>query len=611
MMKKLLTKDTLILAVLFVAMLAWGPIYQKFFPAPPAKITITPSAASTQSVDNAVASEPVPAPLSTHTPGVAAETVNSSVVAELRQAVKAPREPETVVELTNGFVRLMVSSYGAGIKMAELPAYAITKDNSAPVMLDFAKNPALAYRGLTGLDETSDFTITVISNGTGARLEATSPDGIRMNRTLQLGSRYTVIVVDEFTNTSGATLALPAYSLTLGSMGMLPGETKMTGMNFLGIDTLYSIPGDNVRHWSSKAWFSDELTLADYFEEGPRRGKGCVGRPAMTKMLPLSVTERITSDMTWVAVKNKFFVQILHPKTNAIGCDLIVEREKGKTESPESPGTWEGAAIPGQVAATMNFAGRPLAAGERTRQEYSYYVGPKEISSIVPLGLHMKNVMEFGMFRWFCEILLWSLNKLYWLIPNYGVAIILLTLLVRILFWPLTHKGTESMKRLQELQPQIKELQAKYKDKPQTLHAETMALYKTNKVNPLGGCLPMLVQIPVFFALFSVLRSAVELRFAHFLWVKDLSTAENLLVGISPIPINLLPLVMTVTQIWQQKLTPAAGDPMQQKMMMWMMPLMMLMFLYSMPSGLVLYWTANQVMMIIQLKWQHRAKQAK
>jgi YidC/Oxa1 family membrane protein insertase len=164
------------------------------------------------------------------------------------------------------------------------------------------------------------------------------------------------------------------------------------------------------------------------------------------------------------------------------------------------------------------------------------------------------------------------------------------------------------MKRLQELQPQIKELQAKYKDKPQTLHAETMALYKTHKVNPLGGCLPMLVQIPVFFALFSILRSAVELRFAPFLWVQDLSSAENLFPGLLPIQINLLPFLMAATQIWQTKLTPATGDPLQQKMMLWMMPIMMLMFLYTMPSGLVLYWTANQTMMIIQLMWQHRSK---
>ena len=601
-MKKFLTKDTLILVALFTAMLAWGPLYQKFFPAPPAKITLPPGPGITNASPAAVAEKVAEAlPLAPVAP---------PLVPELRGAAAAPRAPEEVVELTNGMVRLTLSSYGASVKRAELPAFAISVNSQDPVTLDFEKAPALTYRGLTGLDETGDFTITVLSNGTAARLEATTPSGLRLTRSIHLGPRYEVMVMDEFTHSGNETQALPPHSLSVGSMAMLPGETKMTGMDFLGIDTLFTSNKNTVRHWSSKAWFSDELTLVDFFDEAPRKGKGCVGRPAMTKMLPLSVSEHVTGDMAWVAVRNKFFVQILHPKAGAVGCDLIVEREAGKAETPDTPSTWEGAAIPSRVAAALQFPGQTLAAGDTFRRECSYYVGPKEIASLAPMGLQKKNVMDFGMFRWFCEILLWSLNKLYWLIPNYGVAIILLTLIVRILFWPLTHKGTESMKRLQELQPQIKELQAKYKDKPQTLHAETMALYKTHKVNPLGGCLPMLVQIPVFFALFSVLRSGVELRFAPFLWVQDLSTAENLFANVLPIPLNLLPLLMTVTQIWQQKLTPAAGDPMQQKMMMWMMPIMMLMFLYSMPSGLVLYWTANQVMMIIQLMWQHRAKKA-
>jgi YidC/Oxa1 family membrane protein insertase len=597
-MKKFLTKDTLILVALFTAMLAWGPLYQKFFPAPPTKLP-TPAVAG---VTNApAANTSAVAPVTSVAPVV-------PVVPELKQAVTVPREPEAVVELTNGLVRLTLSSYGASVKRAELPSFAISVDNKAPVILDFEKAPALTYRGLAGLDETSDFAITVLSNGTAARLEATTPAGLRLTRHIELGASYEVKVMDELTNASREPQTLPPHSLSVGSMGMLPGETTMTGLDFLGIDTLFTSGENTVRHWTSKAWFSDELTLVDFFDEVPRRGKGCVGRAAMSKMLPLSISEHITRDMAWVAVRNKFFVQILNPKTGATGCDLIVEREVGKSETPDNPSTWQEAAIPSRVAAALHFSGQTLANGETFKRECSYYIGPKEIDSLAPMGLQKKKVMDFGMFRWFCEILLWSLNILYWLIPNYGVAIILLTLIVRILFWPLTHKGTESMKRLQELQPQIKELQAKYKDKPQTLHAETMALYKTHKVNPLGGCLPMLVQIPVFFALFSILRSGVELRFAPFLWVQDLSTAENLLAGVLPIPLNLLPLLMTVTQIWQQKLTPAVGDPMQQKMMMWMMPIMMLMFLYTMPSGLVLYWTANQVMMIIQLMWQHRAK---
>lgn len=603
-MKKLLTKDTLILAALFVAMLAWGPLYQKLFPTPPAKPAV-PSTGTALTTNTATAAAPA-TPAEAAPPAPAAPVV--PVAPELRQANSKPRDPEITAELTNGLIRLTVSSYGASIKRAELPAYTISKDDPSPVILDFENAPALTYGGLAGLDETGSFSITILSNGTAARLVATTPTGLRLTRTIQLGSRYEVLMEDEFANTGREAVTLPAHSLSMGSMGMLPGETRMTGMTFLGIDTLFTSGESVVRHWADKAWFSDELTLANYFDETPRRGKGCVGRPAMTRMLPVSVSEHITRDMSWVAVKNKFFVQILHPAQGATGCDLIVERETGKHETPDNPATWQDAAVPNRVAAAVHLAGLPVNAGESAKRAYSYFIGPKEISSFAAMGAKKREVMEFGMFRWICEALLWSLNKLYWLIPNYGVAIILLTLIVRIIFWPLTHKGTESMKRLQELQPQIKALQEKYKDKPQTLHAETMALYKTHKVNPLGGCLPMLIQIPVFFALFSVLRSAVELRFAPFLWVPDLSSAENLLAGVLPIPLNLLPLLMTVTQIWQQKLTPAAGDPMQQKMMMWMMPIMMLMFLYSMPSGLVLYWTANQVMMIIQLMWQHRAK---
>jgi YidC/Oxa1 family membrane protein insertase len=585
-------------------MLAWGPVYQRFFAPPPVPPPSLPGPDATQTVTRAEAPEPA----STIPVATAPATPKTPVVAELKQAITKPRDPEVQSEISNSVVRLSLSSYGASITRAELPAFKTSQDDKTAVTLDFAKAPALTYQALAGLDATGDLTISVVSNGQAAQLEATTPNGLKLTRSIQLGNRYEVTVVDEFINTSPNAITLPSHSVTMGNMGMLPGETKMTGVDSLGIDTLFTSGENTVRHWASKAWFSDELTLADFFDPTDRRGKGCVGRPALTNMLPLSISEHVTRDMAWVAVKNKFFVQILHPKDGAIGCDLIVDREQEPYEKPETPATWSQAAIPSRVGAAVYFAERPLSAGANYRREYSYYVGPKEVSSIAPLGLQKKNIMDFGMFRWFCEILLWSLNKLYWLIPNYGVAIILLTLIVRILFWPLTHKGTESMKRLQELQPQIKELQAKYKDKPQTLHAETMALYKTHKVNPLGGCLPMLVQIPVFFALFSILRSAVELRFAPFLWVQDLSSAENLFPGLLPIQINLLPFLMAATQIWQTKLTPATGDPLQQKMMLWMMPIMMLMFLYTMPSGLVLYWTANQTMMIIQLMWQHRSK---
>ncbi|MBT8042233.1 MAG: membrane protein insertase YidC [Kiritimatiellales bacterium] len=157
------------------------------------------------------------------------------------------------------------------------------------------------------------------------------------------------------------------------------------------------------------------------------------------------------------------------------------------------------------------------------------------------------------------------------------------------------------------MQPEIKALQEKHKKDPQRLQQETMKLYKEKKVNPMGGCLPMFVQIPVFIALFTVLRNAIELRYSGFLWIADLSQPENLFAGMVPFigSLNILPIVMSASMIWQQKLSSpgAAATPeqqQQQKMMMVMMPIMMLFFFYTMPSGLVLYWTTSNLLMIGQ-----------
>jgi YidC/Oxa1 family membrane protein insertase len=598
MMKKLLKKDVLIIAALFGLMLAWGPFYQKFLAPPPPK-GLPPEAAVAASnavPPAAVAAAPVVAP---------AVAAKPAVVAPARA-----RQPEAWVTLSNEVMRLSVSSHGACVRSVTLPELAMTVDSNAPVVLDFARVPALAYEGLEGFGLDGDFAVTSLSNGAAVRLEAEAASGLRLVRTLSVKGRYEVFIEDEFTNVGAQPAALPGHAMLLGTMGMLPGEARMSGVDFLGIDTYSGATKDGLRHWAGKRWFSDDLTLVNLFDEQPRRGKGCIGRPAMTRPLPASIREPVSQDVAWVAVKNKFFVQILEPQGGAKGCELLVERVVSPRENPANGATWDAVAVPEQVAAAVRFPETLLAAGERFTRAARYYAGPKELAALKPLGQHKKEVMDFGLLRWVCEVLVWSLTGLHALIPNYGVAIILLTLIVRVIFWPLTHKGTESMKRLQELQPKIKELQEKYRDKPQKLQQETMALYREHKVNPLGGCLPMLIQIPVFFALFQVLRGAVELRFAEFLWVQDLCSPENLFASVLPLPLNLLPLVMTATQIWQQKLTPATGDPMQQKMMMWMMPIMMLVFLYNMPSALVLYWTANQCMMIVQLYWQRRGKKA-
>ena len=619
--------DAIILGVLFALMLAWGPFYAKFIaPPPPA---VPPGAALTNAVsgsatgslaaatNRSVAGAGQPPELRAAAPEAEVPGTNAAAAAPA-PVVQAPAVPvhhvsqEQKVTLSNGVMRLTLTSWGGGIAEAELIRYPVTRKNEhEPVALDFTNEPALTYEGLPGLDAAADYTITVVSNRTAARLETRSAEGVRFVRTVTLTDRYQVRVEDAFVNGGAAAVTLPAHALMLGSMRMLKGESIVNGMDYLGIDTLSSTVGDGVRFWSRKGAFSGDLTMADYFDEEPRRGHGCIGKPGLTHPLPTSIRQRIGRDMDWVAVKNKFFVQILAPRDGTAGVDLIVDRKQSPGETPDNPSSWDAVAVPQRVAAAARFASRSLAVGESYTRSMSYYVGPKELASLRVLGNRQEQIMDFGMFRWLCEGLVWSLKGIHAVIPNYGVAIILLTLIVRIIFWPLTHKGTESMKRMQAIQPKLNELKEKFKDKPQKLQQETMALYKEHKINPLGGCLPMLIQIPVFFALYSVLRCAVEMRFAPFLWVGDLSEPEGLLASVLPFGgLNILPLLMAATQAWQQHLTPSGGDPAQQKMMMFM-PIIMLMFLYNQASALVLYWTANQVLMIVQLLRQKRMAAAK
>jgi YidC/Oxa1 family membrane protein insertase len=213
--------------------------------------------------------------------------------------------------------------------------------------------------------------------------------------------------------------------------------------------------------------------------------------------------------------------------------------------------------------------------------------------------------------HWLAEALRFVLEQLYRLIPNYGVAIILLTLLIKILFYPLTRKSFESTARMQALQPKMAELRVKYKNNPQKLNQETAALYKREGVNPLGGCLPLLLQLPIFFALYNLLISHFELRGAMFIpgWIPDLSAPEAIfrfqpinILNFSFDALRALPFLMLVTTFVQTRLTQAPDSSAQanMKMMTYAMPIVFFFILYNMPSGLLLYWTVQNVLSILQ-----------
>src|SRR5204863_65545 len=231
-------------------------------------------------------------------------------------------------------------------------------------------------------------------------------------------------------------------------------------------------------------------------------------------------------------------------------------------------------------------------------------------------GNNVDLVMGFGgFFGFFAKLLLLSMNGLYALTPSYGFTIVGITVIIKLVFWPLTQASTRSMKRMQALQPQVKAIQEKYKDDPLKMQKKMGELWKEHKVNPAMGCLPMLIQIPVFFGFYRMLQSAIELRGASFLWACDMSQQDTVFtipgLGFIPalgipgvgLPINPLPLIMVATQLWQTRLTPATpgADPVQQKMMQYM-PLIFLFILYTMPAGLTLYWTVQNLLTIAQMK---------
>ncbi len=525
--------------------------------------------------------------------GAPAELTSGQQEAPAPAAAPAPAEIDTTVPvdevtevLENEQLKIELTSIGGGVKSATLFDYPeLNQKQSGPVVINFPDRAALAYSGLSGITEADSLNIEKAADGKSVTFTKVWNTGAAFQRTVTLDSGYTVSVSDRFVNSTDETWNLPGIRLLSGTMTN-PSDTKaVKGLSILGVDS--HTPDGGVNYWGRK--------LSKLYKKADKQ--------ASIDVVPDEM-QNVTVD--WVAAKNKFFTQIISPTEPASTMAILSSRD-----------TAEKGIIPQRIAAALDFAPASLAPGETLSRDYVCYIGPKKFSALKDAGHQFEKVMEFetigfwSFMNWLMEparrFLLWALNLFFAVIKNYGVAIILLTLLMRILFWPLTHKSTESMKRMQEAQPQVKALQEKYKSDPQRAQQEVMKFYRENKINPMGGCLPMVVQMPVFFALFTVLRNAIELRYAGFLWIADLSQPENLFAGQIPYigSLNILPVLMSASMIFQQKLSSpsTAATPeqaQQQKMMMYMMPIMMLFIFYSMPSGLTLYWTTSNVLMIAQ-----------
>ena len=338
----------------------------------------------------------------------------------------------------------------------------------------------------------------------------------------------------------------------------------------------------------------------------------------MVKLTKSDMTKEVTGRTVWSAISGKYFAVI------------------GITDATEYVTTFSQQPVAGQENASRMFFSRPVVKSTNFIDTFKFYIGPKSSSELRRYDsadtngfgmtkMELDRVLDSGaILGWLQAILKWLLISFHKLIPNYGVAIILLTVVVKIVLYPLTKKSFESSAKMSALSPKMKEIQDKYKNNPQKLNAELAALYKREGVSPLSGCFPILLQMPIFFALYGLLNSFFELRGAGFLepWIKDLSQPDSiwnfaptsiLFIGSD---IRLLPILMAVTQIISSKLMQPAGSSggssqqqSQMKMMTYAMPVIFLFVLYDVSSGLLLYWTMTNILSIgQQLYINHRQK---
>jgi YidC/Oxa1 family membrane protein insertase len=310
------------------------------------------------------------------------------------------------------------------------------------------------------------------------------------------------------------------------------------------------------------------------------------GKRVQEDLTKINGGKAVSGKISWAALQDTYFVAALLPEREGLAAFV----QKAKEDQP----------IVG-----LSETKKTLLPGESLGLKAKAFAGPRDLDILRAEGQDLDKIIDLGWFDFVARPALWLLKLLFHFTGNYGIAIILVTILQKVAFYPLTNKSMKSMQAMQAIQPKVQALQERYKNNPQKKQEETMALYKKHGVNPMGGCLPMVIQIPIFIALYNALSNSVELWQAHFLWIRDLTQPDSLfkmaLWGPEPINVgNLLGLLMGVSMWLQQKMSPTAGDPRQAQMMLWMMPILFTFMFWSFPSGLVLYWFVNNLLQIGQ-----------
>ena len=583
-------------------------------PSPPKKLPPTPASTPT-----AVAAPSTPARSASGT-----SATPSAAVASAAPVV----EKLTVIE--NDAIKVTFTSAGAAIKVVELKLH--KADNGGNVMLnEQAHSNVLALAGWPGAD-TVNFQVQE-NPGNGVTYSGELPGGLKWQRTYTFGREleadsgmsgylrrlsrkiahllgrpetkplvYTLDVSDTLTNTGAADITLPAYSLSVGRA-----------------EPLYDVVAGGARgqsHYSSNlqylgsGWLAGKFhqtTLSD-FNSGSFFGfKTHEGKDQFSSQL------LDPAPLRWIGVENQFFTVLLTPPEERLiqqgefqcfnqrdaNGSILIKRDAEGYVLPESEP---------DIEATAEFPPVSIPAEGTTTLSYNIYAGPKDFNRLDELGANQGALMNYDGIVPFSFLIVPMLTVLhFWhlIFHNYGVAIILLTLMIKAITWPLQSFANRSGKRMQALAPKLKELQAKYKEQPEKLQTETFALYREYGVNPFGGCLPALIQMPVFFSLYYMLQNAVELRGQGFLWVHDLTKPDNVLtlpfvfLGYHP-ERHPLPIMVTLLTMVMMRMTPQIGDPAQAKIAQ-MMPLIFLFIFYNFAAALSLYYVINNAVSIVQI----------
>jgi YidC/Oxa1 family membrane protein insertase len=517
-----------------------------------------------------LAAQATPTPQATQSPGPAAASSN---LASQPPADQKPRQeqPEHDETLKSEVAELSFSNNKGGLVSVGLLKH--SAEQGLPVQLNTDLTPAIgAITQNPNNWQDTGYVLSTNPDGGTATLKRTTADGLEVTKVYTLAKQaglkddYQVNLSITFKNGGTASFDTPGFFVSTGAAEPIHRN-----------DRIYATVFD---------WYRDgkfNSIAVNYFDPGKLFGMFQTSGPK-------DVYTATADKILWAAVSNQYFATILAPQETS-GQQvwaMPVNIPNADSEPPIKA-----------IQGALEIPGFSLPAGETKTVTFHVYAGPKEFTRLAQLPNDQADIMNFGWAKWVSELLLTVMNTLHAWVKSYALAIIIMTIIIRSLLWPLQNVATKSMRKMSKLSPIMNELREKYKDDPQRMNQETMKLYKEYGVNPFGGCLPMVVQIPIFFGFYGMLDKAIELRNSSFLWVHDLSQPDTVF-HVGGIPINILPLVMAATQLWQMSITPKTGDPAQQRMFLFM-PLIFLFICYNYASGLALYWTVQNLFFVAQM----------